>query len=88
MEEEIEITNIYETYKKLLTKRMQDIFELYYYDDLSLREIGENKGISYQAARDSIKKTKEQIIELEKKLGVNKLKKELEKLKKELNKNI
>lgn len=79
MDKNIEITNIYEAYKELLTKNMQEIFELYYYQDLSLREIGENKGISYQACRDSIKKVEKQVAEYEQKLGLNSLKMKIEK---------
>lgn len=78
MEKDIEIASLYESYKPLLTKKMQNIFELYYYQDLSLREIGENKGISYQACRDSIKKVEKQVVEYEKKLGLNSLKMKIE----------
>lgn len=79
MEKNFKITSLYESYKQLLTKHMQDIFELYYYEDLSLREIGENKEITYQAARDSIKKVEKQVIEYEQKLGLNSLKTKIEK---------
>lgn len=74
MDRNIEIVNLYESYKDLLTKNMREIFELYYYDDLSLREIGENKGITHQACRDSIKNTEKQILKYENKLGLNRLK--------------
>ena len=57
MESKLEKILLYETYKNMLTLNMQDVFEQYYYSDLSLREIGENNGISFQAVRDSLKKT-------------------------------
>lgn len=79
MEKNIEIASLYESYKSLLTKKMQDIFELYYYQDLSLREIGESKKISYQACRDSIKKVEKQVMEYEQKLRLNGLKINIEK---------
>jgi len=85
MEKDIQITNLYESYKQLLTKNMRDVFELYYYEDLSLREIGENKGITYQAARDSIKKVEKQVLEYEQKLGLNNLKQKVEKIKEHIN---
>jgi len=70
MEKNIEIANIYETYKKMLTLNMQDIFELYYFADLSLREIGENKGVSYQAVRDTVKTVEKLLLDYEVKLGM------------------
>ena len=68
MEKNIELTLMYETYKKLLTTNMQEIFELYYYSDLSLREIGEEKHISYQAVNDTLKKAEKLLYEYEEKL--------------------
>lgn len=55
MENNIKITLLYDIYGKLLTLKQQQIFEEYYLYNLSLREIAENKKISYQAVRDSIK---------------------------------
>lgn len=75
MEKKLDISFLYEIYKELLTEKMRNIFEDYYYLDLSLREIGENRGISHQAVRDSIKKTEKQLLEYESKLRVMKLKK-------------
>ena len=68
MEENIMLTVMYDTYGKLLTKKQQEIFEEYYIYNLSLREIAENKGISYQAVRDSLKKSKEIMNDYEEKL--------------------
>jgi len=34
-----ELINIYLLYKKLFTKKQQDYFEAYYFEDLSLSEI-------------------------------------------------
>lgn len=55
MDKNIEMVMLYEIYGKLLTEKQQAIFEEYYLYNLSLREIAENKKISYQAVRDSIK---------------------------------
>lgn len=68
MEENIMLTVMYDTYGKLLTKKQQEIFEEYYIYNLSLREIAENKGISYQAVRDSLKNSKEIMNDYEEKL--------------------
>lgn len=85
MEKQIDRGMLYETYKSLLTKNMQDIFEQYYYSDLSLREIGANKNISYQAVRDTVKKVEKQIEEYELKLRLHEIKKEITNVNKLLN---
>ena len=46
MDKNLKLISLYEIYNSMLTKRMREIFELYYYSDLSLREIEENKSIS------------------------------------------
>ena len=84
MEKNIQLTLIYETYKKLLTANMQEIFELYYYSDLSLREIGEQKHISYQAVNDTLKKVEKQLYEYEEKLRYCEVKNEIAELNKKL----
>ena len=80
MEENIMLTVMYDTYGKLLTKKQQEIFEEYYIYNLSLREIAENKGISYQAVRDSLKNSKEIMQEYEDKLNILENKNKLNKL--------
>lgn len=80
MEKNIELTLMYETYKKLLTANMQDVFEMYYYSDLSLREIGEEKHISYQAVNDTLKKVEKQLYEYEEKLRYSEVKSKIAKL--------
>lgn len=55
MDNNIKITLLYDIYGSLLTKRQQEIFEEYYLYNLSLREIAENRNISYQGVRDSLK---------------------------------
>lgn len=86
MEKQIDKVILYETYKSLLTKNMQDVFEQYYYSDLSLREIGENKKVSHQAIRDTVKKVEKQINEYESKLRLYEIKKELVNIQKMLGK--
>lgn len=85
MEKQVDKVMLYETYKSLLTKNMQNIFEQYYYSDLSLREIGDNKKISYQAVRDTVKKVEKQTQEYESKLRLHEIKKEITNLQKILN---
>ncbi len=87
MENKLEKILLYETYKEMLTLNMQDVFEQYYYSDLSLREIGENNNISFQAVRDALKKAEKQLVELEEKLKVVALKNEIENLKEYISKD-
>lgn len=68
MEKNLEFTELYEIYAEMLTARMKDIFQQYYYSDLSLREIAANNNISYQAVNDSIKKTQKQLLDYESKI--------------------
>lgn len=77
MEKNVELSNIYDIYGAMLTEKQQELFELYYVSDLSLREIAQNKGISYQAVRDSIKSSELMLISFEKKVGMYKLKNDL-----------
>lgn len=80
MEKNVKFTLLFDIYGKLLTKKQQDIFEEYYLYNLSLREIALNKKISYQAVRDSVKKSEEMLEEYEKKIGMFKLKEKLTKI--------
>ncbi len=66
MDKSVEFSMLYDIYGKLLTKKQQEIFEEYYLYNLSLREIAENKNISYQAVRDSIKTSENALLNFEK----------------------
>lgn len=68
MDKILEITLLYDFYGELLTTRQKEIFEMYYEDDLSLSEIGEQLSISRQAVRDSLRHSKETLTEYESKL--------------------
>ena len=57
MDEDLYVTMLYDVYKMLLTSNMQEIFELHHYSDLSYREIGALKNITYQAVSDNLRKT-------------------------------
>lgn len=89
MDKNIELVMLYEIYGKLLTEKQQAIFEEYYLYNLSLREIAENKKISYQAVRDSIKSSEAMLNSFENIIGmketVNKVRKALEILEQEEN---
>lgn len=68
---------LYETYKEMLTHNMQDVFEQYYFSDLSLREIAANNNVSFQAIRDTLKKAEKQLEDMETKIKMLALKEKI-----------
>jgi len=88
MEKNLKFISLYEIYNSMLTKRMREIFELYYYSDLSLREIAENKSISYQAVNDCIKKVEKQLLEYEENIKAWEMKQDILTLLEDNNKEI
>jgi predicted DNA-binding protein YlxM (UPF0122 family) len=85
MDKNIEISMLYDIYGELLTERQKSIFEEYYLFNLSLREIAENKKISYQAVRDSVKSSEKMLELFEDKIGMKKTKDNIEKVNKIIN---
>ena len=61
---------LFDTYKELLTEKQQEYFILYYYEDLSLKEIADFKNVSRNAVFDQIKKTVSILEDYESKLKV------------------
>lgn len=61
---------LFDTYKELLTDKQQEYFILYYYEDLSLKEIADFKNVSRNAVFDQIKKVINILEEYEEKLKV------------------
>lgn len=57
-------------YGGLLTEYQTRILSSYYDEDLSLKEIAEEEGVSRQAVADVIKRSSEKLVEYEKKLGL------------------
>ncbi len=66
----IKFSLLYDYYGELLSERNREIFEGYVLDDLSLSELAENIGVSRQAIRDSVNRTKKQLLEYEENLQV------------------
>ncbi|MEE8808346.1 MAG: YlxM family DNA-binding protein [Lactimicrobium sp.] len=59
---------LYDFYGSLLTNRQQNIFTLYYQEDLSLMEIAENEGISRAAVSDTLRHCRDELNGYEDKL--------------------
>ena len=66
----VEMCLLFDFYGAMLTQRQQEIFDLYYNDDLSLSEISEQMQISRQAVRDSVTRSKNLMIGFEQRLGL------------------
>lgn len=58
-------------YGKLLTEYQLEIMELYYFEDLSLKEIADNKNVSRNAIFTLIKRVEKILLEYEDKLKLN-----------------
>ena len=54
IEDNMRVINLIDAYGALLTSKQFDIMQSYYFDNLSLSEIGDNYGISRQAISDAI----------------------------------
>ena len=68
MEEKIEISILLSLYGNLLTETQRKYMELYYNEDLSLSEIGDNENITRQAVRTILVKSKKKLQEYEQNL--------------------
>ena len=71
-EKNLEINYLLDFYGDVLTERKRSILEMYYNDDYSLAEIADDIGISRQGVRDIIKKSEDELLFLEEKLGLYK----------------
>ena len=68
----IKFSLLYDYYGELLGERNREIFEGYVLDDLSLSELAESMDVSRQAIRDSVNRSKKQLLMYEKCLQVEK----------------
>lgn len=67
------LINIYLIYKDLLTKKQQEYFKYYYFEDLSLSEISENMLVSKAFVGKTLKQIENKLNDLESTLKVNTL---------------
>lgn len=70
MEKLVKIGILLDFYGKLLSVKQYQIMELYYLNDFSLSEIGEELGISRQSVFDTIKRSEEKLNSFENELGL------------------
>ncbi len=60
------MVSLYDHYGELLTKKQKEYFEDYYFNNLSLSEISENKDVSRNAIHKVIKEAEKKLIDFEK----------------------
>ena len=65
------ISDLLGIYGKLLTEYQLEIMELYYFEDLSLKEIADNKNVSRNAIFTLIKRVEKILLDYEDKLRLN-----------------
>lgn len=65
-----EVSLLYDFYGQLLTKRQQDVMQLYHEENLSLSEIAQEFSISRQGVHDAVKNAEKSLYEYEEKLGL------------------
>lgn len=70
IENNLKISRLIDTYGNLLTPRQYEMITSYYFDNLSLSEIGYNLGVSRQAVSDSINQSIKALENTEEKLHI------------------
>ena len=80
MEERDYLVILYDFYSELLNDKSKELFEDYYFNNLSLGEISENIGISRNAIHKNIKSTTDKLYFYEEKLGLYQKKKEIDEI--------
>ena len=69
-EKDLKSLVLYDVYAPLLSEKKREVFEMYFFEDLSLSEISEHTGTSRQGVRELIVRTSSELAEYEKALGL------------------
>lgn len=85
MDKNIYLINLYDIYGSLLTKKQQNYFEEYYFDNLSLKEISENYNVTRNAIFNVLKESEEKLEFYEKNLNIYLKNKKIKELIKDTN---
>ena len=77
-EKNLNIGYLLDFYGELLSERKRSVMDMYFNEDFSLAEIAVEIGISRQGVRDIIKKSEDELMFYEEKLGLAKKLREVE----------
>ena len=88
MEENEYLIILYDYYGELLSDLQRKYFELYYFDNLSLSEIGENDSKSRNAIHKCIKSSSSKLYEYEEKLKLYENRCKIEKIIENINEDV
>ncbi|MEA4206305.1 sigma factor-like helix-turn-helix DNA-binding protein [Mycoplasma sp. 1199] len=69
LENVIKYTELFDKYGNLLTQNQQQVFKLYYEQDLSYAEVAEVMVTSRQAATDAVNKAINNLLKIEEKMN-------------------
>ncbi len=64
-EKDFSICVLYDIYSPLISQKKKDVFELSYWEDMSLSEIAEHTGTTRQGVRELLKRTCDELYEYE-----------------------
>ncbi|NLL48933.1 MAG: putative DNA-binding protein [Firmicutes bacterium] len=70
MENTLRMALLFDFYGPLLTERQAHVFQMYFHEDLSLGEVGEELDVSRQAIYDILKRSGTLLEDFESKLGL------------------
>ena len=70
MEKLVEIGGLFDFYGRLLTEKQYLVIQLYYLEDLSLGEIGDEINVTRQGIFDLLKRAEQNLYNYEEKLGL------------------
>ena len=70
LEDSIKVCRLIDSYGALLTSKQLEMMTSYYFDNLSLAEIGDNYGVSRQSVKCTIDQAISALVEYESKLKV------------------
>lgn len=79
LKEQYELTLLYDYYSGLLKESQREILADYYFNDMSLSEIADERGISRQGVHDTVKRCSKSLMEFEEILGLAKKQKLIKK---------
>lgn len=81
MNQRIDLINLYDLYKKLLTEKQSQYFEKYYFEDESLSEISQFFNVSRSLVQKTIKTVELKLYYYEEIIGKNKLREYIQNIK-------